>query len=202
MSRPRGDHATRRDEIALAAAGVIASRGLERVTLREVAAALGVTTGVLTHYFASKQALLRHTKELVFDRGLARAWAAAAAPAAEGIERLHAVVTEMLPLDRERQAQWRLLLAFHASAIGSVSIRRAQARRMERWYALFETVVAPLLTSNVGRPPHDPARTGMAVALFVEGLAIQLVTTAPVPPPEWQLAFAREQVERLVGLRR
>jgi AcrR family transcriptional regulator len=65
MSRPREDRGERRDAIALAAAEVIADRGLERATMRDIAAALGVTTGVLTHYFPSKDALLRHTKTRV-----------------------------------------------------------------------------------------------------------------------------------------
>lgn len=199
MSRPQGDHPARRDEIALAAAGVIASRGLAQVTLRDIAAALDVTTGVLTHYFPSKQALLRHTKELAFDRSLAKARAVSERETPSGIERLHAVVAAILPLDKERRAQWRLLLAFYGTTIGTPSARREQQRRMERWYALFHSVIAELMTNGSIPGGQDPARAGMAVALFVEGLAIQLVTTAPLPEAAWQLSFARDQVERLVG---
>ncbi|MFN9215273.1 MAG: helix-turn-helix domain-containing protein [Gemmatimonadota bacterium] len=77
MSRPRGDHDERREVISRAAAAVIAERGLERLTLRDLAAELGVTTGALTHYFPSKDALVAHTKELVFDARYARARLAA-----------------------------------------------------------------------------------------------------------------------------
>lgn len=190
MSRPRGDHAGRREAIANAAADAIASRGLENVTLRDIAALLGVTTGVLTHYFPSKDALVAFTKAQAFDRLLARARAAAEGTA--GIDRLHAVVAELLPVDAERRGTWRLLVAFHGSAVGSAAMRRAHDRRMTAWFTLFAELVAPL-----GVP--DPEATGMALALFVEGMAVHTAMMQPPRPAPWQVAFAREQVERLVG---
>lgn len=197
MSRPRGDHRERREAIAQAAAEVIAARGLEGLTLRAVATALGVTTGVLTHYFPSKDALLRHTKELAFDRGYAEARAAADGP--PGLDRVHAVVEAILPLDRARRTRWRLLLAFFGSAVGSASLRRAQERRMQRWYALFQDVVAPLRSTGDLAPGIDPVRVARAITLFVEGMAIHVVMTAPDASPAWQRTFAREQVTRLLG---
>jgi AcrR family transcriptional regulator len=196
VSRPRGDHRERRDAIAHAAATVIASQGLERVTMRMVAAELGVTTGVVTHYFPSKDALLRHTKDMAFDRTFARAQAAAEGP--PGMERLHAVVEATLPLDRERRIMWRLLVAFFGSAVGEPALRQMQTRRMQRWYALFADVVSRLAETGELPPHADPARTAKAIALFVEGLAIHVVMSAPVASANWQREFAREQVRRLV----
>lgn len=197
MSRPRGDHEERRAAIAHAAAEVIASRGLERVTLRSIAAELGVTTGVLTHYFPSKDALLRHTKDLAFDRTYERALAAAT-EGAQGMERVHAVVCAVLPVDRERRTLWRLLVAFFGSAVGSSALRRVQERRMGRWYALYRDVVAPLKDTGEIPPDADVARIGKALALFVEGLSIHVVMTSPMASAKWQREFARDQVRRLV----
>lgn len=196
VSRPRGDHRERRAAIAFAAAEVIASRGLDRLTMRTLAAELGVTTGVLTHYFPSKDALLRHTKDLAFDRTYASARAAAEGP--PGMERLHAVVEAVLPLDRERRVLWRLLVTFFGSAVGSPPLRQLQARRMQRWYRLYEDVVTPL--KEMGELPAnaDPARIAKAIALFVEGMSIHVVMNAPVASAQWQRDFAREQVRRLV----
>lgn len=194
MSRPRGDHEERREAIARAAVAVIADRGLEQLTLRDLAAALGATTGALTHYFPSKDALIAHTKELVFDARYARARLAAEGPT--GRERLHAVVAELLPLDAERRTSWRVLVAFQGSAVGSADLRRAHARRMRRWFAFFEELVAPLVPA--GAPPTGPADLGMAVALMVEGMAIHFAMLEPPLASDRQVAFARAQVERLV----
>lgn len=183
--------------IGLAAAEVIATRGLDQLTLRDLAAELGVTTGVLTHYFPSKDALVAYTKELVFDLRFARARQAADGPA--GIDRLHAVVAEMLPGDAERRIGWRVLVAFQGSAVGSATMRRAHDRRMRRWFALFDELVAPLVSAGALAPEANAARIGMAVAFMVEGMAIHLSMMEPPMPSAWQLAFAREQVDRLVG---
>ena len=194
MSRPRSDHDGRREVIARAAATVIAERGLQQLTLRDLAAELGATTGVLTHYFPSKDALVAHTKELVFDARYARA--RLAAEGQTGRERLHAVVAELLPLAAERETTWRVLVAFQGSAVGSLELRRAHARRMRRWFTLFEELVAPLVPAEA--PPTAVADLGMAVALMVEGMAIHFAMLEPPLAPERQVAFAREQVERLV----
>jgi len=196
MSRPRGDHGERREAIALVAAELIATRGLDHVTLRSVAAELGVTTGVVTHYFPSKDALLRHTKDLAFDRTHARARAAAEGP--PGLERVQAVVAAVLPLDRERRTLWRLLVAFFGSAVGSPALQRVQHRRMQRWFSLYRDVVAPLRDTGEIPPDADVDRIGKALALFTEGLSIHVVMTSPVASAAWQREFAREQVRRIV----
>ena len=52
------DHEARRAEVAAVAADLIARRGLDGVSVRDVAAAGGYSTTVVTHYFASKRELL------------------------------------------------------------------------------------------------------------------------------------------------
>ena len=54
------DHEARRAEVAAVAADLIARRGLDGVSVRDVAAAGGYSTTVVTHYFASKRELLLH----------------------------------------------------------------------------------------------------------------------------------------------
>ena len=196
MSRPRGDHEAQRARIGRAAADVIATRGLEQLTLRELAAALGVTTGVLTHYFPSKSALVTFTKELVFDAHFRAAQSAA--EGLEGMEALCAVLREVLPMDAERRTSWRVLAAFLGSAIGSAPLQHAHAERMARWFALFDTLVRPLMRGRRGTMRRDPAHTGQAIALLVEGMAMHWAMQHPPPPAEWQFSFACAQVQRLV----
>ena len=52
------DHEKRRDLISQAACGVIARIPLDRLTLRDIAAAAGCTTGAVTHYFSDKDVVL------------------------------------------------------------------------------------------------------------------------------------------------
>lgn len=197
MSRPRSDHPARRAALADAASDVMAAQGGERASMRAIAAALGVTTGVLTHYFPSKQALLKLAKERAFDRAFERA--RAAADGAGGRQRILAVVDALLPLDRDRRLLWRLLAGYLAGAAGSPALRQVQARRMHRWWRLYVGLVTDAQRAGEVDPALDPEATGLAIATFVEGLALQGVTTALPAPPGGLAAFARTHVDRLLG---
>ncbi|MDD2669165.1 TetR/AcrR family transcriptional regulator, partial [Zoogloea sp.] len=55
------DHEKRRQQIAGIAADLISRVGLDALTMREIAAAAGYSTTIVTHYFASKRDLLLYT---------------------------------------------------------------------------------------------------------------------------------------------
>lgn len=198
MSRPRTDHPARRALLADAAAAVMAAQGGEHASLRTIAAALGVTTGVLTHYFPSKQALLKLAKERAFDRAFERAMAAAADVPA-GRARILAVVEALLPLDQERRLLWRLLAGYLADAARTPVLRQAQARRMRRWWTLHTTLVADAQRAGEVDASLDAAATGLAVSTFVEGLALQAVTTSLPIVPGGLAGLGRTHVDRLLG---
>ncbi|WP_017573180.1 TetR/AcrR family transcriptional regulator [Nocardiopsis halotolerans] len=61
--RTRKDPAERRAEILGAAARLALDEGIERVTMKHVAAELGVRPGLISHYFASIDALHREAFE-------------------------------------------------------------------------------------------------------------------------------------------
>ncbi|WP_159028749.1 TetR/AcrR family transcriptional regulator, partial [Kitasatospora sp. MY 5-36] len=104
MTPARGDHDARRSEVSEGVWRVLSTRGFEGLTLRAVAAELGASTGLLTHYFPNKRALLSHALEELDRRSLARprrtAPADGSAPPA-GLARVRASLLDVLPLDGE-----------------------------------------------------------------------------------------------------
>src|SRR6516225_5909049 len=52
------DHAQRRDEIALVACRVVAAHGFDGASMVRIARESGYTTGMLAHYFDSKQDII------------------------------------------------------------------------------------------------------------------------------------------------
>ncbi len=60
------DHEERRESIARAAMLEIADRGIDDLRLKDVAERAGWTTGVLTHYFKSKEELLSEALKVTF----------------------------------------------------------------------------------------------------------------------------------------
>lgn len=174
MARSKGDHDNRRIEIAEAACAVILANGIERTRLKDVAAQLGFTTGVLQHYFTDKEALLLFAKNHLFDQAFVRL--RSAAPRAQGIDRLRAQAAELLPLTPARLQMYQLLAAFRGQAIGNPELMALQRSRDEMGWALFSAEISALQAAGLVAPTLDPRIEAIGLVAFVEGLATQLIT--------------------------
>ena len=86
---------------------MIIREGLEATTLRDISREGGFTTGVLTHYFPDKQALIAGTFAATSRDWIDHARAALAEDATVP-QLLSAFVAVAVPRDPERQAEWRL----------------------------------------------------------------------------------------------
>ena len=89
------DHEERRREIAHAVWYLIATRGIEAVTQRGVAAEAGVSVGRIQHYFASKEEMVRHGCRALIDAA-ADAYGERASDAGP-VEALRDLVTRSIP---------------------------------------------------------------------------------------------------------
>lgn len=70
--KPRGQGASRRDEILAAAKKLFLTEGFEQATIRKIAAAVGVSSAALYLYFPDKDAILQAIAESTFETLLAR----------------------------------------------------------------------------------------------------------------------------------
>ena len=76
------DHEQRRDEIALVACRVVAGYGFDQATIVRIAREAGYTTGMVAHYFDTKQDIIIAALRLILRRIEERLTAAARAGAA------------------------------------------------------------------------------------------------------------------------
>jgi AcrR family transcriptional regulator len=174
------DHERRRAGFVAASWDVIAQGGLNAATLRQVAAAAGVTTGALTHYFSDREALLVEALRTAHFAAGARMLRAAAAANSDHAKLL-AVVNEALPLDAARLREWRVWLAFWGEAVGNSRLRQENDRRVSEWRDLLRTLVAPLLADSA------PAEIASAELLsLIDGLGVRVALASPA-------ALARER---------
>jgi AcrR family transcriptional regulator len=99
-----------RDRLVEAARVTIAELGIRGATVRAIAAAGGVSTGYVMHYFEDKQQLAA----AVLDANNVRAGARvqAASERKRGLAGLTAAVEALLPLDAERRLEWQVWVAF------------------------------------------------------------------------------------------
>ncbi|MBB6403799.1 TetR/AcrR family transcriptional regulator [Arthrobacter sp. AZCC_0090] len=131
------DAEARRQEVVEAVFRIIASDGLERASLREVADEAGLAVGSVRHYFASSDELLVHSFAVVIERIAGRledAFAVVESLRQGSPEHDAAVLTllgQFLPLDEELAVDACVWMAFrHAARIKPVlEVEAARSHR-------------------------------------------------------------------------
>jgi AcrR family transcriptional regulator len=97
----------RRREVCDAARRVIARNGLEVTTLRDISREGGFTTGVLSHHFPDKKAVIAGAFAAASEDWIVRVRESLGGAASAG-EMLEALVRAAIPDDPERREEWRL----------------------------------------------------------------------------------------------
>ncbi|MGN9909069.1 TetR/AcrR family transcriptional regulator [Phytohabitans sp. LJ34] len=167
------DHNERRTRIAEALLRVAGERGLEAVSLRHVAAEAGVTSGMVQHYFRTKDEMMAFALAVVRERSEARLTAAAAALGADPPPRevLRTIVAEVLPVDEPRRADGRVALAF----LAYTAVRPEVAGPLRADTAAMLAFVAEQIRAGGPRPGTDPDRAAVGLLALMEGLGLHLL---------------------------
>ena len=166
------DHEQRRIEIVEATWRIIARGGFAAATMREIAAEAGFANGGLKHYFVNKDELLVAAFQRTFYRINERA--ALATGEKTGLAAIRALCTEMLPLDRERQVESRVTVAFWDRAASNPVLMKVHADSHAIWRHFFEQHLE--LARSTGEIQED-----VATALVVDEL-LWLTTGLQVVP--------------------
>jgi AcrR family transcriptional regulator len=165
------DHEARRRELAAAVWRVIASRGPEAVTIRDVAAEAGWSSGALRHYLPTREDLLVFAFRLAGERATERIRAAGDASPATILE-------EAMPLDDERRQEALIWFAF----VGLAPSHPTLAAELDRTY---RDLIARLATRVGGR------RRAEVLFAAVDGITIQALAMPEVMTPARQRAALR-----------
>ena len=171
------DAAQRRQEIVGAVCRIIATDGLERASLREVAEEAGLAVGSVRHYFDSSDDLLAYSFAAVSDRLLTRLHSGLTGlgTATHDQDRSRAVLTllgEFLPLDEERAMDACAWLAFRNAA----RIRPCLAAEADRSHRAVAAVVGQVITVVLRGDASGDDATGARAGVLDAGP--QLVTAA------------------------
>ncbi|GJF34455.1 TetR family transcriptional regulator [Kitasatospora sp. NE20-6] len=190
MTPARGDHDARRRDVSEAVWRVLADRGFGGLTLRAVAAEMGATTGLLTHYFPNKRALVAYALDLLDRRSAARPRPASEASApAGGLALLRAVLLDILPLDAESAAGNRIWVSSWDVALADTELAAEHAERYRRSRRRLTALVAE--AQRCGELPARDSAAAVAAAAqsFVLGLVVQALFAAEEFSAERQTAL-------------
>lgn len=165
------DHDLRRAEIAQAVFRLVAERGLEALTIRDVAGEAGWSTGVLAHYFQDKDELLAFAFVRVAER--IRQRIDALAPSDDPFERLRAGLLELVPLDDERRSECQIWFGFLGRALAKPELAAIQGTLYAEWRDRLERAIAEAKEAGLLRADVQPADEAAELAALVDGLSLQ-----------------------------
>jgi AcrR family transcriptional regulator len=201
----RVDHDERRRQITDALLRIASTRGLQAVTMREVAAEAGVSLRLVQYYATDKRTLLLGgVAELAarLDRRVTARAAARGGPPLSARAVLEVVLGAVLPDDEQGRLDSLAWTAFHAAGLTDPSLREAEVVRsgLQHPNALEDWLVARMTAAQgVGEFPADlDPRTEVAALLaLANGLTAGVL--AGQRSAEDAVAILHAQLDRLLG---
>ncbi|WP_330342102.1 TetR/AcrR family transcriptional regulator [Streptomyces sp. NBC_00557] len=194
MPRTKGDHEGRRRDVSEAVWRVMATRGFAGLTLRAVAAELGATTGLLTHYFPTKRALLEHALDLLEQRTMARP----RRQTGTGLTAFRDALLDILPLTPEATDSNRIWVSSWDAALSDPALSADYARKYAQSRDRLSRCAAA--AQELGElPPGDTAPLAAAAQAFVLGLAVQALLDPAAFPPQRQIELLDDYLATLTA---
>jgi TetR/AcrR family transcriptional regulator, transcriptional repressor of bet genes len=187
------DHDQRREDIAHVACQVIAKHGFEQATVARIARAAGFTTGMVAHYFESKQQIVIAALRLILTRMEQRLNVQTRA----GETSLFKVLSESLAIDAQRLAECAFWTAFWGQVTVDAKLKRINAAVHKEYQRLYERSFAQCWPEWPALPPKVRTQVLGSFAIFINGLTASAVTSRSDWPPERQIEQLRLQLDLL-----
>ncbi|MCB5181712.1 TetR/AcrR family transcriptional regulator [Streptomyces antimicrobicus] len=171
------DHEGRRLLVADAVLALADERGLEGVTLRDVAARAGVSMGAVQRCFRTKEEMLVFALTHIGERITGRVRQdPAGGPERSARTALRHAATEVSLLRQEHRAEARIWLAFLAQAVVSAPL----ARTLRTDYAALEDAFTRLVgqaaeETGAQTGPDDARRAARTLLALADGLTAHVL---------------------------
>ena len=187
------DHDQRRDEIALVACRVVADYGFDQATVVRIAREAGYTTGMVAHYFDTKQDIIIAALRLILRRIEERL----TRPAGQTPPDLLLLLTEALPVDEQRYTECAFWIAFWGQVSADKRLKRINAWVHREYMRLFERCLARAWPEWVEWTPASRDQVLRSVVTFINGLNAGAVVSRSDWPAEKQLEQLRLPLQLL-----
>ena len=171
------DKDERRSQVVAMAFDLIADKGIEALTFREIAAAIGCSTSIVSHYFRNKNELLFKVYQVANDRARDRLCAARDA----GLPLL-ACFDAILPVDEAARRNWRVWLAFWSRAHLEPAYLEERRRAAEDSLTLYRAMLAQALQMPVETAAMEAGARRLIAA--VAGIGLE----ACFDPDDWTVS--------------
>jgi AcrR family transcriptional regulator len=192
----RIDPDVKRQEVANAAASVIARRGMEALTIRSVADETGSSIAVVQYYFRNKHDLLVFTYESLALKSQERFQGAAAARP----DNLFHMLSAVLPLTPERRESTKAWHAYSSTA----AVDPAFTGKVRRITLYMREKLEEALRHHEHTPgfrrPADVGLTARRLLTFAYGIGMEAQFNETDWPEDMQRQALSDNIRDLTGL--
>ena len=186
----------RRDAIVDAALSVARRKGLAATTVRDVAAEMGSSSGLIHHYFETMDDVVAAAFERVAGQDLVET-EALLQDAGDPTAVVRGFLSSYAPVGEDWAFQ--LWLDAWAEAARRPALREVSSRLNLAWAAMLERAIRDGVANGEFRSP-DPAGAAWRILSVVDGLALQVVAHQTIVDRADMLAWASLAAERELGL--
>jgi AcrR family transcriptional regulator len=177
------DHEERRVAIAVAAGILIAERGCDGITLRDVARKAGYSPSIIGHYFENKLDLLVYTFEQIRLN-----MEEAVNALLETTDDPLGCLAELLPLDDKRKRDWLMWYGFWGKSMAEPEIAAARILGHDRANLLIRRIIKKAQAGHIVLLDADIDRITRIAQSMVLGISSLVVHD----PGKWTSEQQRE----------
>jgi len=183
------NHDERRDQIALVACRVVAENGFDQATIVRIAREAGYTTGMVAHYFDTKQDIIIAALRLILRRIEERL----TKPSTD----LLAVLSEALPIDEHRFIECAFWTAFWGQVSADKKLKRINAWVHREYMRLFERCLSEGWEIWAQLNAATREQVLRSVVTFINGVTASAVASQSDWPAAKQVEQLRLQLQLL-----
>ena len=189
------DREQRRQEILEVTWRLMATRGADAATMREIAREAGYANGALAYYFANKDELVEAAYVHVFEQTNDRIRAAVAGK--RGVAALRAFLVEVVPTTEVTRLEARIVLPFWNRTVTDERLARLNDAAMQRWRRdIRELLRQGREDGDVTVATADDVLADQLLALALGLQVLALLPDSPTPAAT-QLAMLDAALARL-----
>lgn len=187
--------ADRRELLVHAAWRLVARQGLASLTIRAIATEVGSTTGIVMHYFATREAVIEEMIDRLYRR-LRETYLTAAPPSA-GQKQLRQLLLAALPVKKPVAFGWTLSVALQGESLRSPRIAQLHQDHYQRFEQDILSALEQLLPATVAHSARLLATQRLMVCL--DGIGTQFVLRPKSMPPARQRAVLELELDAVLG---
>jgi len=187
------DHDQRRDQIALVACRVVAENGFDQATIVRIAREAGYTTGMVAHYFDTKQDIIIAALRLILRRIEERL----TRPSGDAQADLLTVLSEALPIDEQRYIECAFWTAFWGQVSADKRLKRINAWVHREYMRLFERCLSEGWSIWPQLAAGTREQVLRSVVTFINGVTASAVASQSDWPAAKQVEQLRLQLQLL-----